>query len=147
MENEKKEPPEKFFSLSQAAAYMHIERQAVYSAIRKGKLKSQLVNRRHIITRKDVDDYRANKYNRDCRVMDGEPVFDLEKGFLSVNHVAKTIAAMLRRPYPTQRIYYLIRRGEMKAFKKGGSWVITKEDAKALYEKEIQQDRRQLTFA
>lgn len=139
--------PEAFFSLREAAEYMHIERQAVYAAIQKGRLKSKIVNRRHVITRKDVDEYRANKYNRDLRTMEGEPIFDLEKGHLSVNHVSKTIAAMLRRPYPVQHIYYLLRTGELKGFKKGGTWVISKDDAKALYEKEIQEDSRQMTFA
>lgn len=139
--------PEEFFTLQEAANYMHIKRQAVYAALKKGRLTSKRVNRNHVFTRKQLDEYRADKFNRENRLVDGEKVYDFEKGLLSVNHVAKTISAMLRRPYALQRIYYLIHIGELKAYKKGGTWVIHKEDAKSLYDKESQEDARQMRFA
>lgn len=144
---DKKNVPDEIFTLQAAADYMHVKRQAVYIALQKGRLKSRREKRNHIFLKKDLDEYRASKYNRDHRMLDGVHIHDLEKGFLSVNHVSKTIAAMLRKPYPTQRVYYLLRNGYLKGHKVGGTWVISIDDAKALYERESIGDAKQLTFA
>ena len=126
--------PDMFYTLQEAADYMHIKRQAVYEALKKGKLISRRVKRNHIFTRQELDDYRANKFNRDYRVPEDKKIFDLEKGFLSATHVSKTISAMLRRSFPLQHVYYLLRTGQLKGSKKGASWVVAMEDAKALVE-------------
>lgn len=139
--------PDAFYSLKEAAEYMHVERQAVYAAIKKGKLKTTRIGKRHLILKADVMEYQASKYNRDFRMYEGEKLFDIAKGHLSVNHVAKTIAAALKQPYDIQKIYYLIRSGQLKAAKKAGAWVISIEDAKAIYEKELQGNKRQMRFA
>ena len=83
-----------------------------------------------------MDEYRLNKYNVAKRKVEGELIFSLEHGYYSVLHVAKTLSAMLGHPYNAQHVYYLIRRGEVPAQRKGGCWVIMREDAIALYEKE-----------
>ena len=77
-----------------------------------------------------------NKYNRENREVHGVLVYDFEKGEFSPTHVAKVIADSTQKPYPVARVYYLLRRGEVKAYKKGAAWVILKEDAVALLEKE-----------
>ena len=131
---------EKFFTLSEAAEYAHVCRQAIYAALRKKALKAEKNGRRWCISRADLDDYRTNKYNRDRRKFNGEPIFDMEKGHFSVQQVCKVISSTLKKPYPLQHIYYLMRSGQLKAFKKGAAWVISKEDAIDLLEKEKNSD-------
>lgn len=130
------EMPNEFFSLAEAASYSHVTRQAVYVAIRKKVLIAEKRNRQWYIKREDLDEYRSQKYNRDRRKFNDEPVFDMEKGHFSVQQVCKVISATLKRPYSLQHIYYLMRCGKLKAFRKGAAWVIAKEDAIDLLEKE-----------
>ena len=127
---------ELFYTLQKAANYAHVTRQAIYVALRKKELKGHKVNDRWRISKNQMDEYRLNKYNVDKRKVEGEPIFSLEHGYYSVLHVAKTLSSMLGHPYNAQHVYYLIRRGEIDAQRKGGCWVITREDAIALYEKE-----------
>jgi len=134
--NEKNELPDDFLSLAEAAEYAHVTRQAIYVAIRKRGLPAVKKNRQWCISRKDLDEYRANKYNRDKRKFNDEFIFDMEKGHFSVQQVCKVISATLKRPYSLQHIYYLMRRGKLKAFRMGAAWVIAKDDAVDLLEKE-----------
>ena len=136
----KKENKE-FFSLAQAAHYTHVERQAIYVALRRGQLKGNKVNGRWHITQVQLDEYRANKYNADKKTFDGELVFSPERGHYSIIHVSKVISHHLGKHYPIQHIYYLIRQGKIKAFRKGKSWVIGKEQAEELLIKEIERKK------
>lgn len=137
------------FTLTQAAEYAHVTRQAIYLAIKKDKIPAVKVSGLWSIRKEDLDGYRLNKYNKQLLKRDGENVYDLERGHFSVQHVSKIIASMLKRPYPAMHIYYLLRSGQLAGFRKGRSWVIAKEAAVALYEKEAgkNEDKRQLRFA
>ena len=128
---------EDFMTLQQAAAYSHVTRQAVYKALKAKAIKAEKKGNRWYITKENIDAYRANKYNREDRVIDGEPVFDLEKGYFSVHQVCKVISATLGRPFPRQHLYYLLRTGQLKAFRKRSAWVIKKVDAVELLQREI----------
>jgi excisionase family DNA binding protein len=129
--------PEEFFSLKDAAEYAHVSRQAVYLAIHKRGLKAKKVDGQWRISRKDYDEWRAQKYNRDLVKQDGEFLFDLDKGTLSVNQAAKVISESLKRHYHAQHLYYLLRLGKLKAMKKRTTWVLFKEDVVDIIEKEL----------
>lgn len=128
---------EDILSIREASFIGRVKRQAVYVAIRKGRLRAKKINNKWLIKSLDLEDYRLNKYNRDFRQIDGEYVFDMEKGEFSVQQVCKVISATLNRPFPMQRLYYLLRTGRIKSLKKGAAWVILKEDAIALLESEM----------
>ena len=55
----------------------------------------------------------------------GELLFDNQKGYYSVNQVAKMLNV------PAQKIYYATRVGLLKAHRKGAAWVIHIDDVKA----------------
>jgi len=134
------ETKNEFHSLAEAAEYSHVERQAIYVAIKKGQLKAEkriIKNVPHwIIQKEDIDTYRASKYNREKRVWEGEKLFDIENDKWSVLHASKVLSAMLPHPVPPAHLYYLLRIGALRAMKKGNSWVIKREDLVALYFKE-----------
>lgn len=133
-----------FFTLQEAADYSHVTKQAVYIALRKGKIKADKDGRKWKISKADLNAYRANKYNRDERIYNGEMVFDMEKGHFSVHQVSKVISSTLGHAYPPQKIYYFIRTGRLKAFRKGPAWVIAKEDAIGLLEREQRKNIKQM---
>lgn len=124
------------FSLREAAEYAHVKPQAIYVAFRRKKIPAEKNGKKWIVKRSDLDVYRENKYNRDLYKSGGELIFDPEKGHFSVVHVAKVISHITGRRLSVQHLYYLIRKGRLTAFKKGGHFVIKKEDALELLEKE-----------
>lgn len=134
---ESKEASEDFYSLSEAAVYANVTRQAIYIAIKKNRITANKISGKWHISREDLDRYRASKYNGDNRKVLGYRIFDLEKGHYSVHIVGKLISEQLGRHFPIQRIYYLLRTGQVKGFKKGAAWVVTKEDALKLLENEL----------
>lgn len=131
-------------TVKEAASYCHVSPNALYAAIKKGRLpyhvKENTGKRKEgkkiMLTIAEVDAYRVNKYNRDLMECEGQPVFSLEKGLYSVNQVAKILGAELGRPFTASRVYYLIYSGHLKASRKRSSWVITREDAQDLLMRE-----------
>ena len=124
-------------SLGEAAKDAKVTRQAIYAAMKHRGLPARKVRGRWFLYKDDLDSYRANKYNRDMRKIDGEYVFDPDKGHFSVPQVQKIISATLGRPYSCQHLYYMLRTGQLKGFRKGAAWVISKDDAAALLETEM----------
>ena len=55
-------------------------------------------------------------------------LFDNNKGFYSINQVAKMLGV------PAQKIYYATRVGLMKAHRKGAAWVVHVNDLKLYQE-------------
>ncbi len=144
-------PDIEFQSLKEAADYAKVHRQAIFMAIKKNQLKGEKKEihgkSQWCIFRKDLDEYRSNKYNREKRIVDGEKLFDLELDRWSVLHAAKTLSAVLGKPYPPAHIYYLLRTGQLRAQKKAGAWVITRQELIDLYKTESGQNPDQLSFA
>lgn len=134
---------EGYMSLPEAAKYAHVTRQAIYLAMRNRGLRGTKIGKQWYVTKTDLDEYRGNKYNRDLRKQDGEYVFDMDKGYFSVSQVCRVMSATLGKPYSMQHIYYLLRTGQMRSFRKGAAWVIPKDDAVALLDKE----KKKLEFA
>ncbi len=134
------DPEEGLMTMRAASQLTHVTRQAIFNAIRKGNLTGQKINGRWYVKLQDLEIYRLNKHNRDLIKSDGDYVFDMEKGHFSVHQVCKVLSATLGHPFPLQRLYYLLRTGQLKGFRKGISWVIEKDDAVELLKQEIQNE-------
>ncbi|MEC7839875.1 MAG: helix-turn-helix domain-containing protein [Chlamydiota bacterium] len=131
---------DKYVSITEAARINNVTRQAIYIAIKLGKLKAKKESTRWTINLRDLEHYRAQKYSRSKSTHDGELIFDNEKGYYSVNQVAKILEV------PAQKIYYATRIGYMKAQRKGAAWVIHTDDIQNyrdnhLNKKQVQEDQ------
>lgn len=143
----KVEQIEEFFSLRDAAKYAHMTYQAIHEAITRGKLTATKVNGKWHIFRHDLDNYRANRYNRQERKQRGVPVYDAEKGEFSVQQICKIISHQSGVPFPDQKLYYLLRKGIVKSMRKGAAWVIPKEEAARLMVQHMEQVHRKMGMA
>ena len=122
MENQVAE--KKVVSITEAAKINNVTRQAIYVAIKQGKLKATKEASRWTIDLTDLEDYRNNKYSRSKSTFEGELLFDNEQGYYSVNQTAELLNV------PAQKIYYATRIGQLKAIRKGAAWVIHTNDIK-----------------
>lgn len=150
-----------FDRLQDAADYCHVTKQAIYVAIRKGHLRGHLIyskgmrgiaRRRWSVSLTDLDDYRKNKYSREKSRFEGEKIFDVADGKFTVEQVSKILTQMVGYVYPNARVYYLLRTGQLKAFRRGRFWVVTSEALIECSEKEKnrkirRKDITQLRFA
>ncbi|GAB4193628.1 MAG: helix-turn-helix domain-containing protein [Simkaniaceae bacterium] len=119
-----KSEEDRVVSITEAARINNVTRQAIYVAIKQGKLKAYKDTSRWTIRLKDLDDYRKQKYSRSKSMYNGELLFDNNRGYYSVNQVAKMLGV------PAQKIYYATRIGLLKASRKGAAWVIHVNDVK-----------------
>lgn len=119
----------KVVSISEAANLNKVTRQAIYVAIKLKKLKASKETTRWTINLDDLEAYRNQKYSRMKSTFNGEPLFDNNKGFYSVNQVAEMLSV------PTQKIYYATRIGLLKAHRKGAAWIIHSNDMREYQEK------------
>ncbi len=116
-------------SITEAARINNVTRQAIYVAIKQKKLRAHKDSTRWTIDLQDLDEYRRQKYSRAKSTFNGELLFDNQRGFYSVNQVAKMLGV------PAQKIYYATRIGMLKATRKGAAWVIHMNDVKEYQEK------------
>lgn len=122
----------KLVSITEAAKLNKVTRQAIYVAIKLNKLKARKETSRWTIHLDDLEAYRKQKYSRSKSMFQGELVFDNEKGFHSVNQVAKMLKV------PAQKIYYATRIGQLKAQRKGAAWVIHSADLEEYTSKHVE---------
>lgn len=118
----------KVVSITEAARINGVTRQAIYVAIKQGKLRATKNATRWTIDLEDLEEYRQNKYSRSKSTFEGEPLFDNEKGYFSINQVAKMLNV------PAQKIYYATRVGLLKAIRKGAAWVVHSDDVRSYQE-------------
>lgn len=111
-------------SITEAARINNVTRQAIYVAIKQKKLRASKDATRWTIDLNDLEEYRRKKYSRAKSMFDGELVFDNQRGYFSVNQVAKMLGV------PPQKIYYATRIGLLKAIRKGAAWVIHSDDVR-----------------
>ena len=114
----------KFVTLSEAAKINNVTRQAIYVAIKQKKLRASKDSTRWTIDLDDLENYRKQKYSRSKSMFNGELLFDNQKGYFSVNQVAKMLNV------PAQKTYYATRVGLMKASRRGAAWVIHMNEIK-----------------
>lgn len=127
---------DRYVSITEAAKINKVTRQAIYIAIKLGKLKAKKESTRWTINLRDLEEYRKQKYSRSKSVFDGELIFDNNKGYFSVNQVAKMLEV------PAQKIYYATRIGYMKAIRKGAAWVIHTDDIEAYKKQYLEAKQR-----
>ncbi len=130
-------PPKTFESIKQVAEYCNLSWQAIYVSVRKGTLKAKRRTSNWEIHLEDVEQYRRDRWNRDRLEVDGELVFDALEGRMSISQAAKMMSKELKETYPTQKLYYMVRKGHIKSFRRGSSWVLLKEDVIDLINKEL----------
>lgn len=123
-------------SITEAAKLNNVTRQAIYVAIKLNKLKATKKTTRWTISLEDLEEYRRQKYSRSKSLFDGELLFDNQRGYFSINQVAKMLSV------PAQKIYYATRIGILKAHRKGAAWVIQTEDVKDYQDKHMQKKSR-----
>ncbi len=124
-------PENKLVSITEAAKLNKVTRQAIYVAIKLNKLKARKETTRWTIHLDDLEAYRTQKYSRSKSVFDGELLFDNNRGYFSINQVARLLSV------PAQKIYYATRIGVLKASRKGAAWVIHTDDLKDYSEKHL----------
>lgn len=120
---------EQAVTITEAARINGVTRQAIYVAIKQDKLRAQKNSTRWTIRLRDLEEYRRNKYSRTKSTFDGELIFDNDKGYYSVNQVAKILGV------PAQKIYYATRVNMLQAIRKGAAWVIHSDDVNEYREK------------
>ena len=118
----------KVVSITEAAKLNNVTRQAIYVAIKLNKLRATKDTSRWMINMDDLSEYRKQKYSRTKSMFQGELLFDNNKGFYSVNQVAKLLNV------PAQKIYYATRAGYLAAHRRGAAWVVRYDDVKAYQE-------------
>lgn len=117
------------FTITEAARLNNVTRQAIYVAIKQGKLKATKYATRWLIRLEDLNEYKKGKYSREKSTYNGELLFDNNKGFFSINQTAKILNV------PAQKIYYATRVGHLKASRKGAAWVIHQDEITLYKEK------------
>ena len=123
---------DKFLTMTQAAKIANVSPQAIFMAIKKGRLRATK-GRHFVISIEDLTEYRANKYSRSKRTFEGERIHDLDDDKWSVVYAAKTLSSMLPKPVTENQLYYLIHCGRLPARKFAGAWILRKDDIEALY--------------
>ena len=118
IQDESSPAQKKVVSITEAARINNVTRQAIYVAIKQKKLKAKKDSTRWTIDLTDLEEYRKHKYSRSKSKFDGELLFDNDKGYYSINQVAKILNV------PAQKIYYATRIGLLKASRKGAAWVV-----------------------
>lgn len=114
-------------SINEAANFENISRQAIYVAIREGRINAQKNGGRWIISWDNLHEYRRHRYDRTKSKFNNQLIFDKEKGLYS----ATEAAYLLDRP--VQHVYYACRDGKIKFQKTGHKdsiWVIHIDDIK-----------------
>lgn len=129
-DNQAETANDKLVSITEAAKINQVTRQAIYVAIKLNKLKASKETTRWTIHLDDLEAYRKQKYSRSKSMFNGELLFDNNKGYHSVNQVARMLGV------PAQKIYYATRIGQLKAHRKGAAWVIHADDVKAYMEQQ-----------
>jgi len=140
--NHSQKIPYDLLGLSEIAQYAHVTRQAIWFAIHRGHLKAEKIKEIWCANKALVDDYLAQKYNREEKRKDcmGKKVFEISRGIYSVNAAEKYLSTQLGRKFGTQRLYYLIHQGRIPAYKERAAWVLKVEDLEKLVrmEKELE---------
>lgn len=109
---------ESYVTVREAARIKNVTREAIYLAIRDGKLKAYDDGSGLRVFVMDLITYDRKKYCRENSEMNGEKIIDANKGEVSIEKAAQMIGV------PQQKLYYACRSGKLKAIRKGSTLVI-----------------------
>ncbi len=128
-----------FVSVSEAAKIKNVTRQAIYLAIRLKRLKAFKYNEKWRVFLEDLTQYDKERYSRLRVFIDGQPLFDESKGFISIDKCSNITGI------PKQKLYYAARKGTLKAVRKRSSWIVHLDDLfrfeKNLLKKELSRNQ------
>ena len=119
-----------YLAISDAARVSGITRQAVYVAIKNGKLKAvQGEDRRWLVSSFDLAIYEASKYDRlKSKDPEGNFFYCPAEGRYSIRMVAEKLNV------PIQKVYYLVRIGRLKVNRVHTRTVILEEQIKECHD-------------
>lgn len=117
-----------YLTTAEIAEYGHVSRQAIYSAIRAGKLKYQKVGKVMYVLKADYDEYRLNRYSGLYRAHEGRKLVDFEAGQYTIQVASKILAQLTGERFPPHRVYNLIYAGDLRAYRLGIAWIVMRED-------------------
>ena len=120
---------DKLYTVEEAANLRKVSRQALYLAIKAGKLRTVKENRHMKIPHSELLEYNKHLYSRMRSKFEGKLVFDESEGFISVIKAAELTSIN------AQKIYYAIRTKKLRARTTKCAWVIHIDDL-IKYEKE-----------
>lgn len=117
--------------------------QAIYQAIKNGRLKAIYEEKKWWVTKEALIRYHETKYSRMETKFQGEPLYDLDNGEMSVGQAAKLSG--LKQSY----VYILLRQGKLRAKKKGNYWIVRHEDVLEFHKErmEAKENPKQMKFA
>ncbi len=120
---------ENLITTREAAQIEGLTKQAVFKCISKGIIKGYKINGIWHVDQKEYKEYLNNRFSRERSIFKGEKKFDISKGELSLRNCNDYISKQLGFELPYQRLYYLVHTGQLRAHKKGSSWIIMIEEA------------------
>lgn len=136
-------------TLAEAASIGHVSYQAIFMAIKKGRLKGWREKKRWMTSQEDFQEYRESKHVTENRKVEGKFIYNVEEGTFSMTQAATLISHHLRQPYPRSKVYYMMRVGVLPAHRKGRCIVVMKHDIINLINHEVRMrdDPKQMRFA
>lgn len=116
-------------TVSMAAKYMKREPQALYLAIRKGRLKANRINDQWILTMKDIEEYCNGRYKSTFRKSEGKLIWNQGNEEMSVSQFCDFFKEKTGTAIKPHSIYYKLYNKILRATQKDGYWVISRSDA------------------
>jgi len=117
-------------TIPEAARMTNVTRQAIYLAVKIGRLKAYKSKNMWQINIKDMQEYNTNKYSRmHHTILEGKKLYNETKGPYTVEKVANMLCV------DRQKIYYEIRCGRLKVHKYGSAFVIYESEVKKYADK------------
>lgn len=120
---------ERSMTVSEAARRNQVTRQALYLAIKEGRLKTHMKEGRQRVFVSDLESFTKERYTRKRSRLDGELIFDDAKGTLSIAQASE------RYNIPEQKLYYAVRVGKLPSRRARAAWVLSVADVERYYEK------------
>jgi hypothetical protein len=111
-----------YLNTSQVAKYHGVTISAVRLAIKNGRLKAEKKNHIFQIAFKDLIDFIESRYSRKLSLVDGEKLYDVEKGLYDIKSASEIFM------YPIQKFYYGIRKKNLPYTRKNKAYILKEED-------------------
>jgi len=116
-------------TIHSAAKKLNLTRQAVHAAIISEKLKANYESGHWEIHPEDLDKYIQSKYDRKYSKHNGDKVFDMKKGTISIARAARLLE------YSYNALYYLVVSGQIPSKRKNKAYVVKIDDINAVSDK------------
>lgn len=110
-------------TITQAAKVKNVTRQAIYLAIKEGRLKAYYdQGKLQKVSIEGLLAYESQKCSRMFMEYNGKKIYDGTKGFMSIVRAAELTGIA------KSRLYYSIYNGHLKAERRGTAWVVLLDD-------------------